>query len=286
MFIWVLLHLLFFWEPSASAEATTEDYIQWVMTDFPPLILLESTKFEVDIKKAQGPFAEVYQDITAALPQYRHKFVRASFLRAERLFSSHRHYCSLLLQETPERSQFLIFGAEVARALPIGLVMSKSSYEKFKKYQTSQGMDLLKLITEGFRLGVVGGRSYTKDVDKIVKSAKGSFSQVSDKAVGGLFTMLEKDRLDGVLAYYLEQRDFEKTAGEVKFHYVAIKQAPLYIAVRASCEKSPWGERALKDISEVVEGQKVKKKMYQYFLTHLPEEMKKEVHEMYRAPTH
>ncbi|UXR65174.1 TIGR02285 family protein [Bdellovibrio bacteriovorus] len=267
-----------------AVEKPKTETIQWAMTDFPPFILLSSDGANVDIQKSQGPFAEIYRELVRSLPQYEHKFVRASFLRAERLFLSHRHFCTLLLQDTPARSHYLIFGAEVARALPIGLVMSPGSYSKFQQYETADGMELTKLVQAGdFRLGVVQGRSYSNQIDRLIVRAKDSYRHVSDQAVGGLFVMLEKNRLDGVLSYYLEEWDHRKGREAGALKYLAVKEAPAYISVRASCEKTPWGESTIKEISKVVEEKNVRSRIYDYFQKSLPKEMRGKVREIYRG---
>nr|BFD58778.1 hypothetical protein CKG001_08850 [Bdellovibrio sp. CKG001] len=267
-----------------AAEKPGAETIQWAMTDFPPFILLSSDGAKVDIQKSQGPFAEIYRELERSLPQYKHTFVRASFLRAERLFLSGRHFCTLLLQDTPERARYLIFGAEVARALPIGLVMSSTSYNRFQQYETSEGMELAKLVQRGeFRLGVVQGRSYSNKIDEVILKAKDSYRHVSDQAVGGLFTMLEKNRLDGVLSYYLEEWNHRKGQGSNLLKYLPVKEAPPYISVRASCEKTPWGEVTIKEISKVVVEKNVRGRIFDYFQKSLPKEMRGKVREIYRG---
>lgn len=282
--LWIAI-LIFLLGGSVSAtEKTDAETIQWAMTDFPPFILLSSDDANVDIQKSQGPFAEIYRELVRSLPQYKHKFVRASFLRAERLFLSRRHFCTLLLQDTPERARYLIFGAEVARALPIGLVMSSGSYSKFQQYETPQGMELAKLVHVGeFRLGVVQGRSYSNKIDEVILKAKDSYRHVSDQAVGGLFAMLEKNRLDGVLSYYLEEWDHRKGRDSTSLKYLPVKEAPAYISVRASCEKSTWGEATIKEISKVVVEKNVRSRIYDYFQKSLPKEMRGKVREIYRG---
>ncbi|WP_374078569.1 TIGR02285 family protein [Bdellovibrio bacteriovorus] len=283
---WILFTLLLFSLEVAAQPPPTAKVIQWVMTDFPPFLILASQDAEVDIQKAQGPFAEAYRELVRSLPQYEHKFVRASFMRAEKLFSAQKHFCTLLLQETPDRARYLIFGTEVARALPIGLVVPTSSLDKVKKFQSNDGVDLEALThSEGFRLGVVQGRSYSRKIDPIVDKSQESFKLVSDRAIGGLFSMLEKKRVDGVLAYYLEKLDHDKIKGSSKeLTYLSIKQAPPFISVRASCEKSLWGEAMIKEISHVVVEKKIRKKIYDFFLISLPEDMKKKFRDIYQGP--
>lgn len=282
--LWMAILILLPGGSISAAEKSGAETIQWAMTDFPPFILLSSDGANVDIQKSQGPFAEIYRELVRSLPQYEHKFVRASFLRAERLFLSHRHFCTLLLQDTPERSRYLIFGAEVARALPIGLVMSSGSYSKFQQYETSEGMELAKLVLTGdFRLGVVQGRSYSNKIDEVILKAKDSYRHVSDQAVGGLFAMLEKNRLDGVLSYYLEEWDHRKGGNTSVLKYLPVKEAPAYISVRASCEKTPWGKATIKEISKVVVEKNVRGRIYDYFQKSLPKEMRGKVREIYRG---
>lgn len=267
----------------ASGSGAEDKTITWVLNDFPPFIALNSNDREVDVQKAQGPIAEMYQELVVALPQYQHRFIRVPIKRAENFFQKRRQACTLLLQETPERSKYLTFGEEVAVSLPVGLITLQ---DFSRKNVTSQSaLDLTKLLqSHQFRLGVVRGRSYSGDVDALVQRTRNSYSVVSDGTVRNLLMMLKAQRVNGVLAYYLEMAEFERTQGfGLAFQFSKVSEAARKTQIRASCEKSPWGQATLKDISSIVKKRKFKLKAHHFLLSVLPAERRSEYQQLYKS---
>ncbi|XGC81706.1 TIGR02285 family protein [Bdellovibrio bacteriovorus] len=259
-----------------------EKTIQWIVNDFPPYLVLNSNKTEVDMSKAKGPLAEAYRLLDSGLPQYKHKYLRVPFVRMQKIIESKKPFCSLMFQETPARAQFLQFGEEIGRTIPAGLVVKSGAKAK---YAVDGGkVDLAKTLQLGsFRLGVVAGRSYSPEVDEILQRNQVSFRLMTDQAVGGLFQMLDAGRLDGVLAYYLEKSSIG--VGEdakTKFKFIPVKQSTEAIILKASCVKTPWGTARLKDINPVIREKKFKDISLKHVLAMLPEQERKEYLELHR----
>lgn len=257
----------------------TRPAIQWIVIDFPPFLILSGDDIEADIASAQGPFAGMYRELEKALPSYQHRFVRVSFTRAEKLFSGQKGYCTILLQKTPEREKILYFGDELARAFPVGLVVPAST----RGMANDQAeVDLKEILQGKFRLGVIQDRAYAPVVDEVLSSNSQATKIVGDRAMGNLFLMLEKKRLDGVLAYYLEMTEYQRNnEGVPPLKFLKIKNAPDYITVWVSCEKSAWGAKTLQDINKAVRDKKVQGQIFQYFMHALPPQMKKNFQELY-----
>lgn len=257
--------------------------IHWIVNDFPPFLVLPAGEQEMDvnIREAKGPFAGIYRELMEAMPRYQHRFIRVSFLRGERLFRSHKGYCTILLQKSPERDEYLYFGDEIARSFPVGLVTLEEAEKNLPK--VAGEVDLEALLAAGpFRLGVVQGRSYSQAVDRVLAGSKVATRIVGDRATGNLFLMLEKKRVDGVLAYYLEMADYRKeTLAPASVRFTAIKGLPPFISLWPSCERSPWGGQTLKEVSKAVKEKKVKAKIYQFFMQELPPSMRKPFREFY-----
>lgn len=274
LFIFMTSMQLTWAEPTSTKD---KDVIHWVVNDFPPFLQLNSEKMEVDIQKARGPLAEMYQDLAQYLPQYQHHFLRIPFARAEKIFTEKKQYCTLLLQETKERAQHLIFGEEVARTLPAGLVVLETSSLRLKNFMNAEEeVDLAKALSAGFRVGFVQGRAYSPQTDELIVSTPSSFKLVTDRAAGSLFVMLNAGRLDGVLAYSPEKNAFENDHPDAhKTVFYKLKQAPELISLKASCEKSPWGEATLKNIAKIVKERRFKKRAHQYLVSILPAQQRK-----------
>lgn len=277
--MWLLPQIAGAIEPPPQKPA-----IQWIVNDFPPFLVLSGEGMMVDISQAKGPFASIYQEIERALPGYSHRFVRVSFTRAEKLFSGQGGYCTVLLQKTKEREKFLIFGDELARAFPVGLVVHTKGTPGIRDDQ--KDVDLKELLATGkFRLGVIQSRAYTQQIDDILSHSGHATKIVGDSAMGNLFLMLEKKRVNGVLAYALEKTDYERNNIAVPaLKFLNVKNMPNHISVWASCEKSLRGEQILKDLTRAVREKNVKGKIYKYFMQELPPDMKKSYRDLYDTP--
>jgi uncharacterized protein (TIGR02285 family) len=259
-----------------------EKTIQWLVHDLPPVIVLKSDQLEVDLADARGPVADMYRNLASNLPQYHHRYLRIPFVRAEKLLKEKKQFCTLLLQENKERKEFLNFGEEVAVSIPPGLVLLKSTPTD-KYIQQAHQVNIKDTLAAGkFRLGIVKGRYYSPLLSEVLAEDKKSFNWVNDGSVANLFSMIGKNRLDGVLAYYFEMAEYEQRHPNTpELQFVTIKEAPDFLIIRASCEKTEWGDKALKAISKVVKEKHFKESAHQYLLSVLPPERRKEYQKIY-----
>lgn len=263
-----------------ALNPANEKTIQWLVHDLPPAITLDSDKLEVDIEKATGPIAEMYQILSQSLPEYQHRYLRIPYIRAEKLMREHKQFCTLLLQENESRRQFLTFGEEVAVNIPPGIVMLRGTAGP---KDLSPAFSVVDAVSKkDFRLGVVKGRYYSPELQGFLKTDKKSYNFVNDGSVANLFAMIGKSRLDGVLAYYFEMAEFERRHPRAPaLEFVPIKEATDLSVIRASCEKTAWGEKALKSISKVVKEKKFKHLSHEFLLSVLPTERRKEYQKIY-----
>lgn len=284
--VFTLLSLIFVSGPGFAAPQTLnppdEKTIQWLVHDMPPAIVLHTDELVVDVSKADGPIAGMYKTLSQTLPQYNHRFLRIPFVRAEKLLQEKKQFCTLLLQENEVRRGFLIFGEEVAITLPPGLIALKSTPDTKFVFESAQVSAQKTLEAGPFQLGVVKGRFYSPELETTLKNNKKSFDFVSDGSVANLLSMVAKGRLDGVLGFYFEMTDYEqKHPNTPELQFFRVKEAPEFTTIRASCEKTPWGEKALKDISKVVKEKNFKDIAHQYLLSTLPPDRRKEYQKIY-----
>jgi uncharacterized protein (TIGR02285 family) len=80
--------------------------------------------------------------------------------------------------------------------------------------------------------------------------------------MGSLFKMLNSQRVDGVLAYYLELAEEQERNPESRdLRFYPLRQDFTNISLPVSCEKSPWGKKTLNRISLAVKDEAVKQKL-------------------------
>jgi uncharacterized protein (TIGR02285 family) len=255
------------WNPEVHAKDTplNGESISWVLLNFPPMMKLEiDREGEMDIGHASGPMAELQKELVKALPQYKHLYKVVTYPRAKKLFESHGGYCTIMFLRNADRSQYLYFGETIATATPPGLVTNKKNEALLKITEQNQFVDLEQLLKkENFQLGVVSGRSFSPRIDAaFVNTKKPVFKMVIYEAMGSLFKMLNAQRVDGVLAYYMElaeEQERNPAASDLRFYQ--LKQDHVSISLPVSCEKSPWGKKTLEQISIAVKDEAVKQKL-------------------------
>ncbi len=254
--------------------------LHWVVLDFPPFLSVSAdTDGNVDITKSSGPIADIQKELVKALPEYDHSYRIVSFMRAQKLFESHAQYCTILFFRTPEREKYLYFGEMMATTTPPGLIIDKTRKDLLKNSMVEGRVDLPKLLASDFRLGIVQGRSFSGEIDTMItKSEPSIFKLVLNQTVGRLFLMLRANRLDGVLAYYLEfknEQERNPAAGSLQFVSIQLQNHTLELPV--ACEKSPWGKDMTKKISQISKTPALQKKIYILLKQTLPPEFEKEV---------
>jgi uncharacterized protein (TIGR02285 family) len=257
----------FLWFPAAHAEEAlaSSNEISWVLLNFPPLMKLEiNREGGTDITNATGPMADLQRELVKALPQYTHKYKVVTYPRAQKLFQSHGGYCTILFLENKDRGEYLYFGETIATATPPGLIIHKKNEPLLQVPSQNSLVDLGRLLkTQDFQVGIVSGRSFSPRIDEaLVNTRKPVFKIVVYEAMGSLFKMLNAQRIDGVLAYYMElaeEQERNPAASDLRFYQ--LKEDHTSISLPVSCEKSPWGKKTLGQISVAVKDEAVKQKL-------------------------
>jgi uncharacterized protein (TIGR02285 family) len=196
-----------------------------------------------------------------------------------------KQICSLIILENKERHGFLTFGEEVSVGLPIGVItlkeLSNTRYvvanSKIDEVDIKQS-----LANKNFQLGYVEGRFYSPELMPILEKNKKSYGLKSDGSITKLLSMVEAKRIDGALGVYLEMAEYERLHPQgPKMQFMRIKEAPEFSALTASCEKTPWGQKAIKAISKVIREKNFKDISNQYLMSALPAERRKEYQKIY-----
>jgi len=286
LFFIILVVALFTLGPPASAE--NKEAIRWVLLDFPPFLDVDDTYAdqEVTLDKIKGPIADIQRELEKSLPSFEHSYRMVSFRRAQKLFESKNHHCTILFFKTPDREKYLVYGGLIASTVPPGIVIDEKRKDQIQSFIQKEGVDLHQLLTQSsFRLGIVEGRSFSPQVDNSMATSKLPITKlVSDKTMGQIFQMIASNRLDGALAYYLELANEQKENPRTQsLRFYPLKQEQTTINLRVSCEKSPWGEITVKKVSDAVKSESVKAKISTLLMQTLPPEARKPAQEKYNS---
>ncbi|MNL57472.1 hypothetical protein D3C87_1810390 [compost metagenome] len=80
--------------------------------------------------------------------------------------------------------------------------------------------------------------------------------------MGSLFKMITAQRIDGALAYYLELAEEQaRNPASRELAFYPLRQEQEILSLPVSCEKTPWGQRTLRNIARAVKDQAVRAKL-------------------------
>lgn len=164
----------------------------------------------------------------------------------------------------------IVFSSPYLAALSPGIFGLKDSEATTKRFESKLGqLNLQQILKDGkLTVGVVAGRSYGADMDKILASYAGkpNIYQINSRdAVDSLKKMLLKKRIDLVLANPYEP-------GFLEFTFWPLADQPDYMLVYAACARSDEGKEIIADINKILRQPSVREAARKYFESWLKKE--------------
>lgn len=238
---------------SESITDAPDNSIKWYKPDFPPLNIVS------------GPYAGMgYSDkletyLIDNLSHYQHQELVSPFKRTLRDMKKGLNICSVTLLKKPEREEFVIFSKPARLLLPNSLVVRKQDAVKMEAFLNSQQkVSLEEVIQSGqFRIGYSDGRSYTKPIDRLLKTYKESdvlVGRVGKDNGKGLVSMLAKGHVDIVIQQPVEA-DFNARLIGSENSYITypIAEISSYTVGYIGCSKTPWGEQVIERVNALID---------------------------------
>lgn len=195
------------------------------------------------------------------------------------------NYCALSKLSTPERRSFLHFSAKPSSVYP---PLQLASLQRF----TEGPLDLQQLLNEqqNIKIGMVQGRSYGENIDKLVRQFPANFYQLTGEyAAETLLQMLQKKRLEAVIEFAATVRAQQPQAGQNSRLFIQqLQHQPLSIGYLV-CNKSAEGLKLIKLIDQVMQRPEYRKQVVelhrQYFTTEDFVLINDDLHKVFQPPT-
>jgi uncharacterized protein (TIGR02285 family) len=251
---------------AADAAAPAADpVIEWNMMDWPPFIVFKDGQLPLSADElGEGAIDGYLRLVLARLPQYQHRFVSMTGLRAEIERKAGRGLCSPSSMRTPERLKERYFTPAMP-TVPVHLVLRR---ERLQAIAGGKGSVSLQQLTrrEDVQGLVMSARYYGSTVADWVKPAPDSNvrAMVAPKA-GNLLTMLSASRMDYTLEYPMVVEYYQRSQGKpgelVSLPIDEVGEPPVGYF---SCTRNPWGravigdiDRALREVARLPEARQV-----------------------------
>jgi len=234
------------------APAQAKERLLWLVRDLPPFTVFEGTE------KGQGVIDQMLPLLIEQMPEYDHSIIRVNRARGIQMLQDPASFtCDPTLLWTAERAKFVYFSQPTLGVLSSGVVVRKAGQALLAPFLDGQQVDLKGLLgNTRLKLGIVAERSYSNQVDEILRQLPDSaFSRhYGNDATANLLQMQQLGRLQLVLGYWPEVRYLIQQHGgsptDYQFH--PIQGVNRYQFLHVGCSDTPLGRAAISHIDQLL----------------------------------
>ncbi|MFJ4350921.1 TIGR02285 family protein [Pseudomonas sp. NPDC089428] len=234
------------------APAQAKERLLWLVRDLPPFTVYEGTE------KGHGVIDQMLPLLIEQMPEYDHSIIRVNRARGIQMLQDPASFtCDPTLLWTAERAKFVYFSEPTLGVLSSGVVVRKNGQALLAPFLDGQEIDLKGLLgNTQLKLGIVAERSYSSQVDEILRQLPDSaFSRhYGNDATANLLQMQQLGRLQLVLGYWPEVRYLIQQQGgspaDYQFH--PIQGVNRYQFLHVGCSDTPLGRAAISHINQLL----------------------------------
>ncbi|QHG66687.1 TIGR02285 family protein [Pseudomonas putida] len=234
------------------APAHAKERLLWLVRDLPPFTVFEGSE------KGQGVIDQMLPLLIEKMPEYEHSIIRVNRARGMQMLQDPTSFtCDPTLLWTAERAKFVHFSQPTLGVLSTGVVVRKTGQAQLAAFLDGQEVDLKGLLgNTRLKLGIVAERSYSSQVDEILRQLPDSaFSRhYGNDATANLLQMQQLGRLQLVLGYWPEVRYLIQQHGglptDYQFH--PIQGVTRYQFLHVGCSDTPLGRAAISHIDQLL----------------------------------
>ena len=235
----------------AAPASEARERLLWLVRDLPPFTIFEGEQ------RGQGVVDRMLPLLIEQMPEYDHSIVRVNRPRALQMLQERQFACDPTVLWTPERAKFVKFSQPSLGVLSSGVIAQARDQALLAPFLDGQQLDLQRLLlSTSFKLGIVAERSYSVQVDDMLRQLPDSAlsRHYGNDAAANLLQMQRLGRLQLVLGYWPEVRYLVQQQGgaleDYRFH--PIKGSNPYQFLYVGCADSPQGREAIAHIDQLL----------------------------------
>ncbi|GAA5165486.1 TIGR02285 family protein [Viridibacterium curvum] len=237
------------------ATSAAEDGIAtWCRFDLPPLFIASGPD------EGKGTVDLTASFIMRYLPQYEHRTQASNIRRFEAQMRSGDQAVCAGMQKNTDRQAFMLFSEPLHAIGPPQIVAPRRHLAALSTFRGVDGsIQLPNLLTDHtLRLGLSSGRSYGRDIDNMLAQHKGQPNIVERSAAQrmseGLLQMMALDRIHYTILFGSERDAFmdQPDVAQADLVSLPISGQPRYITVHVVAPRTPWGERFIERVNQVL----------------------------------
>lgn len=238
----------------AQAQTRPRQTIYWYYNDFPPYFIVSAPY------QGKGSGDQQMQILMQRMPQFHHEQVLAPHSRALEMMKAQPNGCHTSLFKTPERAAEMEYSMPMMENLPNGFITLRTRFEQLRPFLDKRGQlrfdDFLGNGT--YRVGIVAGRSFGTDIDKVLQKHAGQNSVVvvssNDGLSSRLLKLVNQHEYDAVVAYPYE---LQYVVHQLKlnprdFIFIPIAEHSALQPIYVACSKSEFGKQVIAAINLAV----------------------------------
>ncbi|WP_414704903.1 TIGR02285 family protein [Pseudomonas sp.] len=252
-FRWFLMLLMSAAPLLTSPAVQAKDRLFWLLRDLPPFTIFEGGQ------QGQGVIDTLLPQLIEGMPGYDYSLARVNRARAIQMLREPSFTCDPSLLWTAERDRYIAFSEPFLGVMSSGLVVRKQSQAVVAPYLEQQEVDLKRLLGQTrLKLGIVAERSYSTQVDDILRSLPETAisRHYGNEAVASLLQMQRLGRLQLVLGYWHEIRYLIQQQGESPDDYAfyPIRGVGRYQFLHVGCSDTVQGRAAISQVNQILHG--------------------------------
>lgn len=232
----------------STSVSIANETIKWLSFDFPPLRIVKGEM------KQQGIGDLAVSFLQQRLPEYDHK---NSVVNLKRLFytmKKSRNVCTIGLIKNRERESYLYFSVPALIRPGLSIVIKKSRMRVFGNPENISLKSWIK--NRKLKLGIVGKRSYTVELDSILRGYREEKHIVIRDGLDlsrGFLRMLSMEHIDYLIEYPSQVLFISKELKQVdQFQTIPLEEAPKYTVSHVVCSKNSFGKRVIQKVDAIL----------------------------------
>ncbi|PTT79219.1 hypothetical protein DBR42_21835 [Pelomonas sp. HMWF004] len=238
---------------TAQAAPPAAPEVQWLRYELPPLYVTEGPT------EGQGVLDKLLSEVLLpGLPGWRHRIVAVPPKRLEATLKTMPNSCVLGMLKNAERETYLHFSQPFPIRVTPGLLVRRADLARWRSLLDGQGRLALTgwLQQPDVRLGRAEGRAYGATLDAMVAAQpEDRVEQVtSQNPARNLMQMLERGRIDGMLALPMELREPSAKASVKmdKLQLLPLQEQEAARQGHVACARGPLGDKVVRQANRVL----------------------------------
>lgn len=225
---------------SVNRAAYAEDKITWMITDWPPWMILDGED------AGKGRFNYILDAAKENLPNYEHVTERMNFERFWYEVNQKNNICYLFGLKTGNRGDIVYYSEPHTILLPNAIIMRATDLKKLGNPEQYSIIELLE--DKRFKGLTQKSRSFTTSVDSLLQTHEtgSNLNRVSESAES-LIKMVSTGRIDYTLEYPIVASYYgqQLTDGFDPLVSIPISEMEPLSYAYMNCTKNEWGKQVI-----------------------------------------